>query len=410
MRTYSARRKPCTALRLLAMVKFAKVRNPMNAADSFWNTVPRKSLIVFLLGVFFLFSTLGSSVGLFFMGSESPPRFVLRVLLYGVFDVLYAIIGFLLRRRFLWTLFPLIVVEIVFLSSLFPSLPGPTQMGVTEIARLHHRLILSGAATIAGMGLGYACFVYFVISEGRRYFGDHAEIELATEIHRVLVGPIDTRIRDFEFYGRSVPSGQVGGDLIDVVQGDRGWIAYVADVSGHGVAAGVVMGMVKSAARMQLSSGEGSDELLERLNSVLHPIIKPEMFVTFAYLAWNGEQLDYALAGHPPILHYRAATKDISELACSNLPLGMFGGRQFVSGSVEYAPGDLFLLLTDGLLEVTNAKDGEFGLAGVTAAMATHASRPINTVSQAVMDASARHGRVTDDQSLLLVRCHARST
>jgi hypothetical protein len=382
----------------------------MNAAEPFWKTIPPTSLAVFLLGVFFLFSTLGSSVGLFDMRSQPTPRFVLRVLLYGVFGVLYAVIAFLLRRRFLWTLFPLIVAEIVLMSLLFPSLPNPTQMGVAEITRLHHRLILSGAATIAGMGLGYLCFVYFVISEGRRYFGDHAEIELAAEIHRVLVRPIDTRIGDFEFYGRSVPSGKVGGDLIDVVQRERGWIAYVADVSGHGVAPGVVMGMVKSAARMQLSSGESSNKLLERLNSVLHPITKPEMFVTFAYLAWNGARLEYSLAGHPPLLHYHAATKEISEVACSNLPLGMFDQRQFVSTSVECRPDDLFVLLTDGLLEVTNAKDEEFGLAGVRAVMATHASSPSNAIFQAAVDAATCHGRVTDDQSLLLIRCHVRSS
>jgi serine phosphatase RsbU (regulator of sigma subunit) len=72
---------------------------------------------------------------------------------------------------------------------------------------------------------------------------------------------------------------------------------------------GVVMGMVKSAARMQLSSTEESAALLEHLNSVLIPIKKPEMFVTFAYLAWNGERLQYSLAGHPPILHYHALTR-----------------------------------------------------------------------------------------------------
>jgi serine phosphatase RsbU (regulator of sigma subunit) len=61
-------------------------------------------------------------------------------------------------------------------------------------------------------------------------------MELAAEIHHILVPAIDTKIGEFEFYGRSVPSGEAGGDLIDVFQNDHGWIAYVADVSGHGVA------------------------------------------------------------------------------------------------------------------------------------------------------------------------------
>jgi serine phosphatase RsbU (regulator of sigma subunit) len=135
---------------------------------------------------------------------------------------------------------------------------------------------------------------------------------------------------------------------------------------------------------MQLSSAETTAVLLEHLNSVLIPIKKPETFVTFAYLAWNGERLEYSTAGHPPILHYHAATREVSEVTCSNLPLGMFGGQPFVSGSVQCAPDDLFLLLTDGVLEVTNAEDEEFGLAGVKAVMSAHASNPPGAILRAV--------------------------
>jgi serine phosphatase RsbU (regulator of sigma subunit) len=61
-----------------------------------------------------------------------------------------------------------------------------------------------------------------------------------------------------------VPSSEVGGDLIDVAGSEENWVAYLADVSGHGVAPGVVMGMVKSAARMLLSSGDDSRHLMSR--------------------------------------------------------------------------------------------------------------------------------------------------
>ena len=56
------------------------------------------------------------------------------------------------------------------------------------------------------------------------------------------------------------------------------------------------------------------------------------------------------MAGHPAILHYRAATKEISELSCLNMPLGMFDQQNFDTASVHCAPDDLFLILTDGLL------------------------------------------------------------
>jgi serine phosphatase RsbU (regulator of sigma subunit) len=83
----------------------------------------------------------------------------------------------------------------------------------------------------------------------------------------------------------------------------------------------------------------------------------------------------------------------------------MFGGQQFISGSVQCAPNDLFLLLTDGLIEVANAKDEEFGMAGVKAVMSVHASGPPSTMLQAVLDATNSHGHATDDRSLLFVQC-----
>jgi hypothetical protein len=365
-------------------------------------------VIIFLLGVFFIFGILGFANDIMGMGRQPTARFVLSVLQYGLFAILYAYTGFALRNESWKGILPIFVGQQVVMNLLgwwMPDRAAPTQMGAAEIAALQSRLIFDGVAIIIGVMLGYACFVYVSITEGRRYFRVHAEMALAAEIHHVLVPDIDSRIGEFEFHGRSLASGDVGGDLIDVFQGERGWIAYIADVSGHGVAPGVVMAMVKSAARMQLSSGEKSAALLERLNNVLYPIKKPDMFATFAYVAWNGKELEYSLAGHPSILHYHAATKEISEEAAySNMPLGMFDGQPFVSGPLECGAGDLLLLITDGLLEVTNSKQEEFGLAGVRAVLSAKAENSLAAISEAVRDAAKRYGQAADDQSLLLVR------
>lgn len=379
----------------------------MTKTKSFWRGVPPKSVIVFFLGVFFIFSIIGFAVDLLETGRQPVPRFVLTVLLSGVSAIIYATAGTVLRGR-MWIVFVPVFIGQQFLMSYlghrFPSLPQPVPMGAADIARLHGRLTFDAIAIIFAMALGYTCFVTFSITEGRRYFRVHAEMALAAEIHRVLVPPIDARIDGFEFYGRSVPSGEVGGDLIDLFQQGRGWIAYIADVSGHGVAPGVMMAMVKSAARMQLSSGEKSTTLLERMNSVLYPIKKPEMFVTFAYLASHGERVEYSSAGHPAILHYHAASKEITELGCSNLPVAILDGQPFAAESVECAPGDMFVLMTDGLLEITNAQDEEFGMAGVTSVVAAHGGEPLKRIHEALLAAAKRHGQPADDQSLLLVR------
>jgi serine phosphatase RsbU (regulator of sigma subunit) len=70
----------------------------------------------------------------------------------------------------------------------------------------------------------------------------------------------------------------------------------------------------------------------------------------------------------------------------------------------------LFLLVTDGLLEITSAEDEEFGLARVKAIMSAHASNSPSAIVTAILDATNRHGHVTDDRSLLLVQCHLRTS
>jgi len=381
----------------------------MISMPSFWKTFPRKSVIVFLAGVFLTFSTVGIAGDLVEMGRQPALLYILMVLISGIFTVIYAAAGLVFRKKMWKAFFPIFAVHMLLINLVHhwvPSLPPLVVMNAADVAHLQSRLTFDARCMLIAIALGYSCFVYVLVSEGRRYFRVHAEMELATEIHHILVPPIDTKIGEFEFYGRSIPSGEVGGDLIDVFPNNCGWIAYVADVSGHGVAPGVVMAMVKSAARMQISSGEKSSELLGRLNSVLLPIKKPDMFATFAYLAWNGARLEYSLAGHPAILHYHAATNEISDVSCLNMPLGMFDQQNFDTASVHCAPNDLFLILTDGLLEVTNAKGEEFTLSGIRPVMLAHATDPLSAIFQSIVDAVHRHGHAADDQSMLLVRCH----
>ena len=241
--------------------------------------------------------------------------------------------------------------------------------------------------------------------EGWRYVRTCTEIALARDIHRLLVPPIARRVGSFEFRGTSVPSGDVGGDLIDLVETDGRWIGYVADVSGHGVGAGLMMGMVKSAARTQLLAPRPLGELLDTLNVVLFDLKKPGMFVTFAGLQFDGTaNLEFAVAGHLPILHYRSATSTLDELSTPQTPLAMFEGRQFCDSRIAFSPGDLFVILTDGLTEVFDRKDEEFGFDRFKALVAESASMPLDRLHDTLLAAVRGHGSQVDDQTLLLIR------
>jgi hypothetical protein len=379
----------------------------MSPTKSFWKTIPRTSLVGFLLGVFFIFSTMGLTADVIEMGRQPTPRFLLGVLLSGLFAMFYAFTGFALRKQFWKAFVPVLAVHLALMYMLarsLPDLPQSVPMGAAEIARLQSRLALSGIATMIAIGLGYGCFLYSSITAGRRYFREHAEIELAAEIHHVLVPAIDAKIGGYEFYGRSLPSGEVGGDLIDLAGTEDHWVAYVADVSGHGVAPGVVMGMVKSAARMLLSSGDDAGRLLTRLNEVLNPLKKPDMFVTFCFLARSGDRLRVGLAGHPPILHFSARTSEVTPLEGPNMPLGILPSAEFVTSEIRPEQGDVFALYTDGLLEVANVAGEEFGLKNLQAELRRCGREPLDVICRSLQERIARHGAQFDDQSLLLIK------
>jgi hypothetical protein len=379
----------------------------MSQSKSFWTQFPRRSSVIFLLGVFLIFSAIAFVADMMDMGREPTLRFVLSVLVTGLFPVFYAFAGFSLRNNWWKACLPIFVVHFALMNVIghwLPTPPQPEHIGASEIALLNSRLAFDGLTTIAVVCLGYFCFVYVSVTESRRYLRVRAEIELAAEIHRVLVPPIATKLGGYEFYGQSIPSGDVGGDLIDLAGSEQHWVAYLADVSGHGVAPGVVMGMVKSAARMLLSSGDDTAHLLPRLNEVLFPLKKPDMFVTFCFVARNAGGLRIGLAGHPAILHFSARSNEITQLECPNMPLGILPSGDFESSEIRAEQGDIFALYTDGFLEQADATGEEFGLTRFQDEFQKHGREPLAAICRSLQESVARHGAQFDDQSILLIR------
>ncbi|HEX4164845.1 MAG TPA: PP2C family protein-serine/threonine phosphatase, partial [Bryobacteraceae bacterium] len=205
--------------------------------------------------------------------------------------------------------------------------------------------------------------------------------------------------------GKSVPSSSVGGDLVDAVAFDGSVTCYLADVSGHGIAAGVLMSMVKSALRTSLSKGEPLVDAMQRLNDVLLDLKEPAMYVTLACLrSAGGDRLEYSLAGHPQIFHYHASSQSVSELKMEQLPVAMFPAVNFQSAVTTIAPGDLLVVVSDGFLEVTNAKGEEFGSGALESLVAGSATEPLPQIVDRLVAETARFGSQQDDQTVLLVR------
>jgi hypothetical protein len=367
----------------------------------FLMAAPLRSRLLLFAAVFFAFSSLGFIVDA--LQSEVRPAVLtpLIALGSGAVAVAYAY-SVALDRRWLW---PTLMALFAFVGLVIVYIPDGQPLGEAAAGDIRTKLVVDGLGCFTGFIVSYTAFTTFIRKEGVRYMRTHAEMELAGEMHRFLVPAIATTTDRFEFHGMSLPSQEVGGDLVDMVPLTRGWIGYIADVSGHGVGAGLVGGIVKSAVRTRLRQDATLDSLLTDVNPVVFDLSKPNMFVTVAALHCDGtEQLAFATAGHLPILHYSAGDDAVEELTAAQLPLGVFEDTAFSSAAVPSRRGDLYALVTDGLTEVFDQNDAELGLEPLKHVIRTYASQPLSKIAERIVTLSRGHGPQQDDQTVLLIR------
>jgi serine phosphatase RsbU (regulator of sigma subunit) len=245
----------------------------------------------------------------------------------------------------------------------------------------------------------------FIVRQGLRRVRTEAEMALAREIHVSLVPDVSLTTEACEIYGRSIPASEVGGDLVDALVASGRPLGFVADVSGHGVPAGSVMGLLKAGLRTRLRDPGDPGELLEALNDVLHDLTRPNTFATAAVFSLEtSSRVAYALAGHPPILHLRRADAKVARLADGGMALGIRAGERYSVGHADVRPGDLLAVLTDGFTETMDRQDRELGLEPIESALLAHASEPLPVLFDRLLDLANAHGPQQDDRTLLLVR------
>lgn len=188
------------------------------------------------------------------------------------------------------------------------------------------------------------------------------ELKTASIIQRRLLPPPPTRIPGYTFTGTNRPCRTVSGDYYDFVVRPDGRIYFViADVSGKGVTAGLMMAGLQAAFRIFSKNDPDPATLVAQLNVVLKENLPQSKFVTLflGRLDTKSGTVEYANAGHTPPLHIRADSVD--ELMETDLLLGVVSRAQYTNRTVVLAPGDSLVLFTDGVTEAENADGIELG-------------------------------------------------
>jgi serine phosphatase RsbU (regulator of sigma subunit) len=235
------------------------------------------------------------------------------------------------------------------------------------------------------------------------------ELDLARRIQRRLLpaGPPDTP--GAEIAGISEPAREVGGDYFDHIPLGAGRVMLViADVSGKGVPAALLMSAFRAALMSQDADHEGPAEVTTRLNAFLHRSVEPGRFVTafVGFLDAATGRCVYANAGHNPPLLLRADGR-AEWLSAGGLILGILPDSRFESGEAVLEPGDLLVLYTDGVTEGADATGEQFGEERLVASVRRLAGEPCAELAERlVREVRAFEGESgpADDLTLLVAR------
>ena len=244
------------------------------------------------------------------------------------------------------------------------------------------------------------------------------DIALASEVQRRLLPEAPPRAEGVEFAAASVPARRIGGDYYDFVElRDRGIGIALADVSGKGVAAALIMSGVQASLRLISSEGDVPlPRLVARMNEFIYRSTPASKYATFFYAQLDEQRrLRYVNAGHNAPYLLRAgwrstagsAPSEIEELSTGGTVIGMFPEMEYDEATVELCPGDVLLAFTDGVPEAHNPEDEEFGEERLQLLLRQTAHFPANEISARLSDAMKdwiRDAEQYDDLTFIVMK------
>src|SRR5215471_7613799 len=334
-----------------------------SAASPYWRALPIRRMKSLLAGTFFVSAVAGFAADLLQLNIQPLGRGFFWPALFGA-GAVAVLVASIKRVR---SIFLICVVIFAMYAAIWIAggLSGLGWRGLGWVTysislifgpwpmpqAMRTRIVFDAIGITISGGLGFRLLLSFVTHEGWANVRMQTELALAHGIQARLVPDISLQMPRFEVYGKSISSTEMGGDLIDIIENDDGNLfAYVADISGHGLPAGQLMGMLKTALRASLQFHQQPVALLESADRVLPAVKQADMYATLAMLYFDAStQAEYAVAGHLPILHYRYRSGDTTRLSMEQFPLGLIPGGRYAAQRVSYSPGDIFLLVTDGI-------------------------------------------------------------
>lgn len=235
------------------------------------------------------------------------------------------------------------------------------------------------------------------------------ELAMAREVQ---LGTLPSRmpaVPGYDIHGMSRPAEQTGGDTFDLMPVGEGLVVVLGDATGHGIASAVSVTQMQAMLRMAFRLGADLDTAFRNVNDLLAATLPDDRFITafIGVLDPVAHRFSFHSGGQGPILHLSAANGRCTAHRPTSFPLGAMPLAALrAQVTLDLAPGDIVLLLTDGVYEYPDAAGALYGEARVEAVARQHGTRPMADLASRLLadvEAFAQGTPQADDVTMVLV-------
>ncbi|MBL4576263.1 MAG: PAS domain S-box protein [Opitutaceae bacterium] len=253
------------------------------------------------------------------------------------------------------------------------------------------------------------------LAEEREKERKEADLKMASDIQRHLLPTVYPDNGELEVDSLYIPSSLLGGDYYDIFRvGEKQWGVVMADVSGKGAAAALIMAACRTALRIRAEGESSPVKVMQEVNRIIQADMPENMFITITYgiIDLNESVFRCCIAGHEPFVLCRSGVRsEVEYFVSTGLALGLDSGELFnemlEEETIALGKGDLLAFYTDGVTEARGMDDEEFGRDQFVNILTSNLTEKVTVITGKVEEAIHHHvGNRTgsDDRTLLIIR------
>ena len=274
---------------------------------------------------------------------------------------------------------PPLTIALAVVCTVFQDLFFGTQPETLKVRIFRNAITLIGFLVVGFLVTLIAQQRNRLIAEVRRQRDEYEhDLLLAAQVQRQVL-PKPPVCPDLELAAAMQTAQLLGGDYYDFFQiSDNVVDVVIADVSGHGAAASLLMPSLAVALRLRARDLSGPAAILKDLDQVLQQVTNSATFVTMFYARFDqaNRTLEYANGGHNPPLLLRSKSGQSVELEAGGPIMGILKDAQFSNTMVALDPGDILTLFTDGVTEQENEAGDEFSISRLVDVVSSRQTEP----------------------------------